>query len=191
MGHRLRLGVGSGRPACEQGRVASFPLPSSGTWSLRAAHPACSRSACTLCSLSLPPAAHPLRAAPLDSARPGTGNGSWGAYLRGPRAVRRALGRRRATGGRGPRAAPSRRAVSGARAELYLRSPAPACAPPSLVRGGTRRGPTGRGTSATCSCCAGSEEARLGAPRPCRRQTGPGRRSPHPLLADLELCVPE
>lgn len=43
--------------ACEQGRVSSFPLPSSGTWGLsapgglRAAGPACSSSACTPCSL--------------------------------------------------------------------------------------------------------------------------------------------
>lgn len=154
----------------------------------RASYPACSRLARTPSSPSLRPDPRSHRPPTLSARRrlarppPQAGKGSWGAYLRGPRAARRAPGRRRATGGRGPRASPSRRTVSGARAELYLRGPLPACAPQSLERGGAPRDTTGRGTSATRSCCAGSEPARLRAPRPCRRQSGPGVGGPLPCL---------
>lgn len=184
------------RQACEQGRVASSPLPSMGTWGLIAPGGLRDRGPRTPLAPGSParparPASDPTRAptgrppSPRGAAwlaPPQAGKGSWGAYLRGPRAARRAPGRRRATGGRGPRAAPSRRTVSGARAELYLRGPLPACAPQSLERGGAPRDTTGRGTSATRSCCAGSEPARLRAPRPCRRQSGPGVGGPLPCL---------
>lgn len=198
MGRRLGLGVGRGRrgQACKQGRVASSPPPSSGTRGLigpgglkvrgpraplapaRPACPAQSASDPTPAPTGRPPS--PRSAAWLGPPR--ARKGSWGAYLRAPCAARRAPGRRRATGGRGPRAAPSRRAVAGARAELYLPGPVPACAPGSLERGGAPRGPTGRGTSATWGCCAGSEGVRLGVPRPCKRQTGPRVGGPLPCL---------
>lgn len=85
------------------------------------------------------PAPQPGRPPPPRSAawpgQPRVGKGSWGAYLRAPRAARRAPGKRRTARGGRPRAAPSRRAVSGPRRALPARATARR-APQSLERGG-------------------------------------------------------
>lgn len=101
MGRRLGLGVGRGRrgQACKQGRVASSPPPSSGTRGLIGPGGLKVRGPRALLAplglhallsqpptrLPLPRAAHPLRAAPLGSARPGRGR-EVGARTSEPRA---------------------------------------------------------------------------------------------------------
>lgn len=177
------------REACAQGPATSSVPPSSWTRGLsaqegqRAARPTCpARPARPARPVRAPTGRPPSPRSVTWLGPPREGKGSWGAYLQAPRAARRAPGRRRAGGGRGPRAAPSRHAVSGARAELYLCGPVPACAPRSLERGGAAPVPTGRGPYATCSCCVGLEGPRLWAPRPRSRQTGRRVDGPLPCL---------
>lgn len=92
---------------------------------------------------ALPSARHPpspsgLRARPAGE---GTGRGSSGAYLRAPRAPRRAPGRRRAGQGGEPRAAPSRLggpapSARSRRPPSYLHGPSP----PAALTGSLARG---------------------------------------------------
>lgn len=155
--------------ACAQGHAASSPysqLRDTGpecAWGPEGRSPRSPRSPSRLPGPRPQPGRPP---APRSAAWPGpprVGKGSWGAYLQAPHAARRAPGKRRAARGGRPRAAPSRRAVPGPRRALPAQATARR-APRSLARGGVPkpRSPTGRGTSATCSCCPGS--ARVGGP---------------------------
>lgn len=183
------------REACAQGLYGQLPSTASlRTPGLsvpgvrRAARPAC-------------PAASPARAPtrpptpPRSAAWPGpprVGKGSWGAYLRAPRAARRAPGKRRAARGGRPRAAPSRRAVSGPRRALPARATARR-APRSLERGGVPSRGARRGGALLIPAAVArgqrrwaapgkSDGARVWAPRPCRRQRGQGGGGPLPCL---------
>lgn len=192
VGHRLGLGVAGRGQACEQGRVASSRLPSSGTWGLsapgglRAARPACSRSACTPGSLSLRPDPRSRRPPALSAqhslTRPARGRrrevGACTSEAPARPAEPQEGGEQQEAAGPGPPhpAAPS---PGPAPSSTCAARPPPA-RPRAWRRGGAPCGPTGRGTSATCSCCAGSEGARLGPPRPGRRQTGPRVGVPFP-----------
>lgn len=152
--------------ACAQGHSASSPYSQ-----LRDTGPECAwgpegrspRSPSRLPGPRPNPAAHPLRAAQLGLARPG-----WGREV-GARTSKRPArpAELQASGGEQHEAAdpgpPHPAAPSRGRAELYLRRPLPAARPePGEGRCPQPRSPTGRGTSATCSCCPGS--ARVGGP---------------------------
>lgn len=126
-----------------------------------------------------PPAPPSLSAHPLlaGTARGGDREGKLGAYLRAPRAPRRAPGRRRTARGGGPRAAPSCRggpapALTPGRRPNYLRRPLSAPRPGPAARPGgvapSQRGREGAGPGrgepfATCSCCAPPAPAPAGA----------------------------
>lgn len=153
----------------------------------RASHRACSRLARTPRSPSLRPDPRSHRPPTLSAqrrlARPAPGGeGKLGRVPpsppRGPQSPRKAASNRR------PRA-PGRpippNCLRGPRRALPAR-PAARLRAPEPGEGGAPRDTTGRGTSATGSCCAGSELAELRAPRPCRRQTGPGVSAPLPCL---------